>query len=306
MGIDWKGVMPALTTKFTASDDLDLGLFEINVQAQINAGVSGLILGGTLGEASTLYAEEKSILTRKACELVAGLIPIVVNIAEQRTSDAKEAASRARADGAQGLMLLPPMRYKATERETLAFFREVADSTDLPILVYNNPVDYGIEVTEEMFEELLRGHENIQAVKESTREISNVTRLRNRFGDRLRIMTGVDTLGLESLLMGADGWVAGLVCAYPAETVAIYALAKAGRISEALKIYRWYLPLLELDISPQLVQNIKMAEAATDIGSEYVRKPRLPLEGPERERVERIIRTAMESRPELPEYRDLL
>lgn len=298
--------MPALTTKFTASDDLDLGLFEINVQAQINAGVSGLILGGTLGEASTLYAEEKSILTRKACELVAGRIPIVVNIAEQRTSDAKEAASRARADGAQGLMLLPPMRYKATERETLAFFREVADSTDLPILVYNNPVDYGIEVTEEMFEELLRGHENIQAVKESTREISNVTRLRNRFGDRLRIMTGVDTLGLESLLMGADGWVAGLVCAYPAETVAIYALAKAGRISEALKIYRWYLPLLELDISPQLVQNIKMAEAATDIGSEYVRKPRLPLEGPERERVERIIRTAMESRPELPEYRDLL
>lgn len=304
--MDWKGVMPALTTKFTASDDLDLGLFEVNVQAQLDAGVSGLILGGTLGEASTLYAEEKSILTRKACELVAGRIPIVLNIAEQRTSDAKEAASRARADGAQGLMLLPPMRYKATERETLVFFREVADSTDLPILVYNNPVDYGIEVTEEMFEELLRGHENIQAVKESTREISNVTRLRNRFGDRLRIMTGVDTLGLESLLMGADGWVAGLVCAYPAETVAIYSLAKAGRISEALKIYRWFLPLLELDISPQLVQNIKMAEAATDIGSEYVRKPRLPLEGPERERVERIIRTAMESRPELPEYRDLL
>ena len=172
--------------------------------------------------------------------------------------------------------------------------------------MYNNPVDYGIEVTGDMFEELLRNHENIQAVKESTREISNVTRLRNRFGDRLRIMTGVDTLGLESLLMGADGWVAGLVCAFPAETVAIYALARAGRISEALEIYRWFLPLLELDISPQLVQNIKMAEVVTGIGSEYVRKPRLPLEGQERERVEGIIRAAMESRPELPGYRDLL
>ena len=306
MGIHWKGVMPALTTKFTATDELDLGLFEINVQAQIDAGVSGLILGGTLGEASTLYAEEKSLLTRKACELAEDRVPIVVNVAEQRTSDAIEVASRAKADGAKGLMLLPPMRYKATERETLHFYQEIADSTDLPILVYNNPVDYGIEVTEDMFEVLLRDHSNIQAVKESTREISNVTRLRNRFGDRLSIMTGVDTLGLESLLMGADGWVAGLVCAYPAETVAIYALAKAGRIEEALKIYRWFLPLLELDISPQLVQNIKLAEVATGLGSEPVRKPRLPLAGAERERVLEIIHNAMESRPELPDYKHLL
>lgn len=306
MGIHWKGVMPALTTKFTATDELDLGLFEINVQAQIDAGVSGLILGGTLGEASTLYAEEKSLLTRKACELAEDRVPIVVNVAEQRTSDAIDVASRARDDGAKGLMLLPPMRYKATERETLHFYKEIADSTDLPILVYNNPVDYGIEVTEDMFEVLLRDHSNIQAVKESTREISNVTRLRNRFGDRLSIMTGVDTLGLESLLMGADGWVAGLVCAYPAETVAIYALAKAGRIEEALEIYRWFLPLLELDISPQLVQNIKLAEVATGLGSEPVRKPRLPLAGAERERVLDIINSAMASRPELPDYKHLL
>lgn len=306
MSIEWKGVMPALTTKFTATDELDLGLFEINILAQIDAGVSGLILGGTLGEASTLLSEEKSMLTRKACEIAEDRVPVVVNIAEQRTSDAIAVASRAKADGAKGLMVLPPMRYKATQRETLLYFKEIADATDLPILVYNNPVDYGIEVTEDMFEELLHDHANIQAVKESTREISNVTKLRNRFGDRLSIMTGVDTLGLESVVMGADGWVAGLVCAYPAETVAVYALAKAGRIEEALKIYRWFLPLLELDISPQLVQNIKMAEVATGLGSELVRKPRLPLVGEERARVEGIIQKAMETRPELPDYKHLL
>ncbi|EAR14577.1 dihydrodipicolinate synthase family protein [Robiginitalea biformata] len=302
----WQGVMPALTTKFTDSDELDTGLFVKNVRAQMAAGVSGLILGGTLGEASTLTEKEKDTLTLVALKEADGRIPVIVNIAEQRTSDAVQAARRAASNGAQGLMLLPPMRYKATSRETVAYFRAVADSTDLPILIYNNPVDYGIEVTPDMFEELLSTCPTVGAVKESTREISNVTRLRNRFGDRLRILTGVDTLGLESILMGADGWVAGLVCAYPAETVAVYALGKAGRIAEARSIYQWFLPLLELDISPQLVQNIKLAEVATGLGSEQVRPPRLPLEGAERERVMGIIRKAMAQRPELPQYKQYL
>lgn len=298
--------MPALTTKFTEAGTLDTGLFRKNVKAQLEAGVSGLILGGTLGEASTLTEAEKDELTSVALEMTDRKVPVIMNIAEQRTTDAIRAAKRARENGAQGLMLLPPMRYKATARETVAYFRAVADSTDLPILIYNNPVDYGIEVTADMFEELLTTCPTVGAVKESTRDISNVTRLRNRFGDRLKILTGVDTLGLESILLGADGWVAGLVCAYPRETVAIYALGKAGKVSEAREIYRWFLPLLELDISPQLVQNIKLAEVATGLGSENVRPPRLALEGSERERVLGIIEKAMERRPELPDYKQYL
>ena len=171
-------------------------------------------------------------------------------------------------------------------------------------MVYNNPVDYKVEVTLDMFEDLLEC-KNIEAVKESTRDISNVTRIKGRFGDRLKIMTGVDTLALESLLMGADGWIAGLVCAFPKETVAIYELQKAGRIQEALEIYRWFLPLLELDINPKLVQNIKLAEVATGIGTENVRPPRLPLSGDERTHVLAVIAKGMRTRPELPDYKNL-
>lgn len=302
MHIKWEGVMPAVTTKFTKEDTLDLEMFETNIQAQLEAGVSAIILGGTLGEASTLTDEEKKILIQETVRIVNGKIPVIINIAEQTTKGAIEAAYKAKKYGASGLMMLPPMRYKANDFETVTYFKEVAKSTDLPIMIYNNPVDYGIEVTLDMFEELLT-MPNIQAVKESTRDISNITRIKNRFGDRLKVLTGVDTLGLESILMGADGWVAGLVCAFPAETVAVYSLAKAGRIPEALAIYRWFLPLLELDINPQLVQNIKLAEVATGIGTEQVRAPRLPLQGEERKRVLKIIEEGMKTRPTLPEYK---
>ncbi|WP_444671303.1 dihydrodipicolinate synthase family protein [Flavobacterium columnare] len=304
MSFQWKGVMPAVTTKFTADDKLDLNTFEINIKAQLDAGAEGIILGGTLGEASTLFEEEKRELIRETVRVVKGQVPVIMNIAEQTTRGAIEAANKAELDGARGLMMLPPMRYKATDYETVMFFSEVAKSTSLPIMVYNNPVDYKIEVTLDMFEELLK-FDNIQAVKESTRDISNVTRIKNRFGDRLKILSGVDTLALESLLMGADGWVAGLVDAFPAETVAIYKLAKAGRIEEAIAIYRWFLPLLELDISPQLVQNIKLAEVATGIGTEYVRAPRLALAGAEKEKVLTIIAEGLKTRPVLPDYKNL-
>lgn len=295
--------MPAVTTKFTAQDTLDLDLFEVNIRAQLDAGVHGIVLGGTLGEASTLTKEEKSILAQKTVELVDGCVPVMMNIAEQTTKGAIEAAHTAEQDGASGLMMLPPMRYKASDREVVEYFRAVAQNTALPIMVYNNPVDYKIEVTLPMFEELLK-EENIQAVKESTRDISNVTRIKNTFGDRLKILTGVDTLALESLLMGADGWVAGLVCAFPAETVAIYELQKAGKIQEAIDIYRWFLPLLELDIDAQLVQNIKLAEVHTGIGSEHVRAPRLPLAGKRREEVLEIIKKGLKTRPDLPDYKN--
>ncbi|MHA7058784.1 dihydrodipicolinate synthase family protein [Aquimarina sp. M1] len=305
MIINWKGVMPAVTTKFTDGDILDLKMFATNIEAQLYAGVHGIILGGTLGEASTLNNEEKSVLVKTTVNLVQDKIPVIINIAEQSTKGAIKAVHKAQEDGAHGLMMLPPMRYKAGDRETVTYFEEVAKNTDLPIMIYNNPVDYKIEVTLDMFEELCK-LDNIQAVKESTRDISNVTRIKNRFGDRLKIFCGVDTLALESLLMGADGWVAGLVCAFPEETVAIYELHKAGRIKEAIAIYRWFLPLLELDINPKLVQNIKLAEVATGIGTENVRAPRLPLIGEERKKVLRIIEDGLKTRPTLPNYKSLV
>ena len=291
--------MPAVTTKFTEDDQLDLVMFEKNIKAQMEAGVNGIILGGTLGEASTLKPEEKEILIKTTLSITDNKIPVIINIAEQTTEGAIAVAQHAESIGANGLMLLPPMRYKATDFETVTYFTAIAKSTSLPIMIYNNPVDYKIEVTLDMFEELIKC-DNIQAVKESTRDITNVIRLKNRFGDRLKVLTGVDTLALESLVTGADGWVAGLVCAYPAETVAIYNLVKAAKVDEAMEIYRWFMPLLELDISPQLVQNIKLAEVATGIGTENVRAPRLPLQGAERERVLKIIDTAMKNRPILP------
>jgi len=296
--------MPAVTTKFTADDKLDFNMFEVNVKAQLEAGVSAIILGGTLGEASTLSEEEKSELVQETVKMVNGQVPIIMNIAEQTTRGAILAANKAEENGAIGLMMLPPMRYKATSHETVVYFSEVAKSTSLPIMIYNNPVDYSTEVTLDMFEELLK-LDNIRAVKESTRDISNVTRMISRFGDRLKILSGVDTLALETLLMGGNGWVSGLVDAFPRETVAVYKLAKAGRIDEALAIYRWFLPLLELDINSLLVQNIKLAEVHTGIGTEFVRAPRLPLQGSERERVLSIIEKALKTRPTLPDYKNL-
>lgn len=301
MKMNWAGVMPAVTTKFTKDDTLDLEMFSVNINAQVEAGVHAVILGGTLGEASTLTNDEKKVLVEHTVDLVKGKIPVVINIAEQTTKGAIKAAEQAEKQGATGLMMLPPMRYKATDYETVAYFEAVAKSTSLPIMIYNNPVDYKIEVTLEMFDQLLK-YDNIQAVKESTRDITNVTRIRNKFGNRLKVLCGVDTLAMESLIMGADGWVAGLVCAFPRETVAIYELVKAGRIEEATAIYRWFMPLLELDISPQLVQNIKLAEVATGIGTENVRLPRLPLQGKERERVLSIIDEGMRTRPKLPSF----
>lgn len=304
MTFNWEGVMPAVTTKFTEKDTLDIAMFQKNIQAQLDAGVHGIVLGGTLGEASTLLESEKRALTKATLEVVQNTIPVLMNIAEQSTKSAIYAANQAQEDGASGLMILPPMRYKACDFETVTYFKEIAKNTDLPIMIYNNPVDYKIEVTLDMFEDLM-GCENIQAVKESTRDISNVTRIISRFGKRLKIMTGVDTLALESLLMGANGWIAGLVCAFPAETVAIYELQKAGKIKEALEIYRWFLPLLELDINPKLVQNIKLAETFTNIGTEFVRAPRLPLFGDERKRVIKIIETSLANKPTLPDYKNL-
>jgi 1-pyrroline-4-hydroxy-2-carboxylate deaminase len=296
--MNWQGVFPAVTTKFHPDGSLDMEMFFKNIDAQLQAGVHGIILGGTLGESSVLSQEEKIQLTTDTVKYIQGKVPVVLNIAEGATRDAVFWAHKASEMGASGLMLLPPMRYAADGRETVAYFKAVAESTELPIMIYNNPVDYKTLVTLDMFSELADSP-NIQAVKESTRDISNVTRMKNRFGDRFKILCGVDTLAMEELVMGADGWVAGLVCAFPKETVAVYELLKSGNHEEALQIYRWFLPLLELDIHPKLVQYIKLAEQLAGIGTEYVRAPRLTLIGEERTRIENIIKRGLEHRPKL-------
>jgi 4-hydroxy-tetrahydrodipicolinate synthase len=297
--------MPALTTPMTANDQIDLDLFEKQVDRQILAGATGVIIGGSLGEASVLTIPEKEQLIHAACSVTAGKIPVLLNIAEGNTAAAIEQIQQAEKWGANGFMLLPPMRYRSDDWETVAYFTTLARATSLPVMIYNNPVDYKINVTLDMLEELA-SCSNIGAIKESTRDVTNVTRLINRFGDRFSILCGVDTLALEELVTGAKGWVAGLVCAFPEETMAIYALVKAGRIQEALTIYRWFMPLLELDIHPKLVQYIKLAGQLSGYGTEWVRAPRLVLEGEERIAISQVIQNALNNRPILPEYHSLL
>lgn len=296
MAFEWKGVFPALLTPFKENDELDLDMYEKNLAAQVAAGVTGIIIGGSLGEASTITEKEKEELVEFSVEYLNESIPVILNIAESTTKDAIRQVANAKNWGADGIMLLPPMRYKTDDRETIEYFKAVAKSTELPIMIYNNPHDYKIDCRPDMFDELIEC-KNITALKESSRDVTNLTRMKNRFGDRIKILCGVDTLAMEELCLGADGWVAGLVDAFPKETVAIYNLVKAGKIDEAAKIYRWFMPLLELDIHPKLVQYIKLAAAQTGIGSEYVRAPRLTLAGEERTRVLKIINDALAIRP---------
>ncbi|MCX8472782.1 MAG: dihydrodipicolinate synthase family protein [Sediminibacterium sp.] len=294
--MNWAGVFPALTTKFTQDNRLDLALQAKNTNAQIAAGVHGVILAGSLGEASTITESEKEILLKSTLEVAADRIPVLLNIAEGSTDEAIKQAQNAEKWGAQAIMLLPPMRYKSDHRETVHFFKQVATNSNLPIMIYNNPIDYKIEVTIEMFAELI-DCKNIQATKESTRDVSNVSRLKSNFGDRIKILCGVDTIASEELIMGADGWVAGLCDAFPVETVAIYNFIKSNQFEKAIEIHRWFLPLLELDLHPKLVQYIKLAESMVGIGSEFVRGPRLTLEGAERTRIMNIINKSLANRP---------
>ncbi|MDQ3016943.1 MAG: dihydrodipicolinate synthase family protein [Bacteroidota bacterium] len=296
--IHWRGIYPAVTTKFTSEGDLDIKTFQSGIAAQIKSGANGIIIGGSVGESSTISHDERIQLLHAGQE-IANDVPVLLNVAEGSTRNAILLAQRAEKEGADGLMVLPPMMYKPTDEEVVTFFETVSVNTSLPILIYNNPVDYKIEVTPTMFDQLLK-HNNIQAVKESTRDLANISRLISLFGERLKILSGVDTIALESLITGAHGWVAGLVNAFPDETVAIYRLIKAGRIEEAIRIHRWFLPLLELDIHQQLVQNIKLAEMMTGLGTEYVRPPRQMLSGQVRKNVIRIIEQGIATRPSLP------
>lgn len=293
----WRGVFPAVTTKFTSAEELDLPALQAHIGFQRRAGVDGIIVLGSLGENGTLDPQEKAAVTLAAVE-AAGPLPVLVTVAERSTRAACRAAEDAASRGASGLMLLPPMQYPSDRRETTAFLRAVAGATELPVMLYNNPLAYGTDLTVDLLEELT-DEPRFQAIKESSGDVRRITDLKNRLGDRYALFTGVDDLALESLWLGAAGWVAGLVCAFPEETVRLYRLALEGRLEEAVALYRWFMPLLHLDVSAHFVQNIKLAEAMVGVGTETVRAPRLQLTGDERARVERIIRAALETRPSL-------
>ncbi len=300
MSPKWYGVFPAVTTKFKSDFSLDWAAMEKHIEAQIAAGVHGIIVLGSLGENGSLTASEKQEVLKLAVSVIKRHVPVLSGVAETTTMAACEFVERASKSGADGFMVLPAMQYVADRRETITHLRAVAKASDKPIMIYNNPVSYRVDVTPEMFAELA-DEPKFVALKESSDDLRRLTDIRNLTGDRYQIFMGVDDLALESFVLGADGWVAGLVCAFPKETVALFKLAKAGRIEEALKLYRWFMPLLHLDVSTKFVQNIKLAEALAGLGTETVRPPRLPLVGEERRRVEGLIQKALATRAALPQ-----
>lgn len=298
MSFAWRGVFPAVTTKFTPDDQLDHAAMERHFDFQIQAGVHGLIVVGSLGENGVLSFEEKLDVLKTAVAVANRRVPVLATIAETTTRKACAFAECAAALGADGFMVLPAMQYVADEREVETHLRAVARATDRPLMLYNNPVTYRMNISPAMFARLA-DEPRFVAIKESSDDVRRITDIHNHCGDRYAIFSGVDDLAMESLILGAAGWVAGLVCAFPRETVAIYQLVQAGRIQEARALYRWFMPLLHLDVSTKLVQNIKLAEVMVGVGSEHVRAPRLPLAGAEREAVMRVIETALANRPTL-------
>jgi len=297
MASSWTGVYPAATTQFRADESLDLAATLDHVDKMIEAGVHGLIMLGTVGENCSLEWEEKLEVLRATVVRVDGRVPVLTGVAEYTTRLASRFAVEARQAGVDGLMVLPAMVYATDPRETAAHFRAVAAATDLPIMVYNNPVAYKVDIQPEQFVELA-DVETIVAIKESSEDPRRITDLRNACGDRYTLLCGVDDLVLESLLLGAEGWVSGLVNAFPHENRLLWDLAMAGQWEEAREVYRWYTPLLHLDTMPKLVQYIKLAAAECGYGTETTRAPRLPIAGQEREEILAVIRKGIETRPQ--------
>ena len=294
----WTGVLPAVTTKFTDDDRLDHAEMERCFGLMMDAGCDGLIVCGSLGEGPMLSTEEK-LDVLKAARQVANGKPVLLTINEAATRDGAELAKKAAKAGADGLMVVPSPIYHTNPMETVATLKAVAAAGDLPVMIYSNRIAYRVDVTVDVMAELA-DDPHFVAVKESCDDIRRTTEIINAFGDRFSVLTGVDNLAYEALSVGAVGWVAGLVCAFPAETVAIWKLMQAGRNAEALAIYRWFRPLLDLDVSTYLVQNIKLAEVLALGSNDRVRMPRMPLDGDRRRAAEKTIRDAMANRPDLP------
>jgi 1-pyrroline-4-hydroxy-2-carboxylate deaminase len=299
MPLAWTGVYPAATTQFDAAQQLDLAATAAHFDALIRAGVHGLIVLGSLGENGSLEPAEKSAVLAAAIDAARGRVPVVAGVAESSTARACRVAREAEKAGASGLMVLPAMIYKSDPDETVSHFRAVARASGLPVLCYNNPVAYGVDLTPRMFEELA-DEPTLEAIKESSGDVRRITELANRCGNRYALLMGMDDLILEGVAAGVQGWVAGLVNAFPEETMHFWTLANSGRWREARDVYRWFAPLLHLDALPKFVQYIKLAQQECGRGSETVRAPRLPIRGAEREDVLALIRRGIATRPLVP------
>jgi 4-hydroxy-tetrahydrodipicolinate synthase len=298
MSVSWRGVFPAVTTQFRADGGLDLGSTQRGVEEQIRAGVHGLIMLGSVGENCSLEPQEKRQILAATKEAAARKVPVLAGVAEYTTAQAAAFARECEKIGIDGLMVLPGMVYKADEREALAHFRAVAQASGLPIMIYNNPPAYNVDVTPEGFKELA-SERRVVAVKESSENLRRLTDIVNLTGDRYTLFCGVDDLVLESMLLGAVGWVSGLVNVFPKEAVRLWELAAKGDWERARAIYRWFMPTLHLDTSPKLVQMIKLGQKIVGNGSAVTRAPRLALEGEELKRVTRLYEEAIATRPTL-------
>jgi 1-pyrroline-4-hydroxy-2-carboxylate deaminase len=299
MQANWKGVYPAITTQFRPDQSLDLAATSKHLETMIRAGIHGVVLLGTVGENTALDYDEKLAVLKELKQAAGGRIPVLTGVAEYTTALAARFARDAEKAGVDGLMLLPAMVYKSDARETLAHYRTVCAATGLPVMAYNNPVSYSVDITPEMFQQL-EDVPNLVAIKESSENVRRITDLVHLVGSRYILFAGVDDLILESILLGAQGWISGLVNAFPDENRVLWDLATSGRWEQARQLYRWYTPLLHLDTKVKLVQYIKLAMHETGLGSEMTRAPRLPIEGAEREEILAIIRHAIQTRPALP------
>jgi 4-hydroxy-tetrahydrodipicolinate synthase len=298
MKVDWKGVFPAATTQFRQDLSLDLDLTSKHLEALIQSGVSGLVMLGSLGENVTLSLEEKRELIRTALSVSAGRVPVLSGVAEMSTGAGVAWMKELEALGVQGAMVMPAMAFRPDPDEILAHYLTIAKSTDLPLILYNNPIAYHADVTPALLE-VIADQANYVGIKESSGDVRRLTDIINTLGDRYILFAGVDDLALESVLLGAQGWIAGVGLAFPKENQRLWDLAVAGEWEKARALYRWYTPLLHLDVGTKFVQNIKLAIAEVGLGTEWVRLPRLCLTGQERERVLRIIRQGIAARPSL-------
>ena len=292
----WQGIFPAITTKFHADESIDAEGTARHIDFQIRNGIHGLVTCGSLGEASTLTLEEKLQVAKIALDAADGRVPVLANVSETSTREALRYIDGGNKLGVAGYMVMPSVIYVADAREAMANVRAMAKVAQKPLMVYNNPVAYRVDLKPEHMLELA-DCEWIAAIKESTDNIRRITDLRNTVGDRYQLFLGVDDLAYEGLALGCDGLLAGVGCAFPHETVALYDLMKAGRFAEALKLYQWMTPMLHLDVSTKLVQNLKLIDVLVGVGTEHMRRPRLPLIGEERAFIERVVKKALDTRP---------
>ncbi|ESP90737.1 MULTISPECIES: 4-hydroxy-tetrahydrodipicolinate synthase [Pseudoalteromonas] len=302
MNVEWQGVYPAVTTQFNDDESINFDTTKSMINSLIEEGVHGIIVLGTVGENCSLRAEEKRQILTMAKEVVAGRVPLISGVAETTTTLAVEFVQDAEEIGIDGFMVLPGMVYRSTEREAIYHYQQVARSTALPIMIYNNPITYGVDVSIEGMRTLAQ-EANIVSVKEATEDTRRISELFAAFGDRFVVFGGVDDIALESLMLGATGWISGLTNVFPRESVAIYKLAQQGRYEEARELWRWFLPLLRLDTIPTLVQCIKYAEQLAGRGSEKTRAPRLTLSQEDKAYVSRLYDEAITNRIDLSKYK---